>query len=307
MSFENLKFGRIAVAIGIAFGVGFALTALLYACYFAPDYLGIYTEFDPDGDPEVERDKMQERMNEILDKQIEDIESNAATLNVLAVVGWLGTAVVTFFMAFRTARLNATTPQQATGYGIMIGGGTMLSYGFCTLCNVSMLPITLIGLGLLLGGGYFGGQLAGQNLALGTAGEPAKPRGPLTSGLGTLRAAPAASPTGPRPDVYYNMGVQAALGGRPDEAREHFKRVLQMNPRHINAWLQLANLAPTPEDAWNHIQQARAIDANDPAVVDAVNVIWPQVAARAQQAPPASPAAPENADSQALDPDAPAP
>jgi hypothetical protein len=87
--------------------------------------------------------------------------------------------------------------------------------------------------------------------------------------------------TGGNPDTFYNMGVIAALGGRRDEARQHFTRVLQMQPRHLQAWLQLANLSDTPEQAWNYIQQARAINASDPAVKQAVDVIWPQVAAHA--------------------------
>jgi hypothetical protein len=78
----------------------------------------------------------------------------------------------------------------------------------------------------------------------------------------------------------------AALGGRREEARQHFTRVLQMQPRHVAAWLQLANLADTPEQAWNYIQQARSISPTDPAVIQAVEVIWPQVAANAEQQGP---------------------
>jgi hypothetical protein len=79
------------------------------------------------------------------------------------------------------------------------------------------------------------------------------------------------------------MGVQAAMGGRREEARQHFTRVLQMQPRNIAAWLQMANLADTPDQAWNYVQQARSINPADPAVMDAVNVIWPQVAASGAQ------------------------
>jgi hypothetical protein len=88
--------------------------------------------------------------------------------------------------------------------------------------------------------------------------------------------------------MAYNLGVAAAMGGRREEAREHFTRVLQDQPRNVAAWLQLANLADTPEQAWNYIQQARAINANDPAVQEAVNIIWPQVQANLQRKPPAT-------------------
>ncbi len=56
--------------------------------------------------------------------------------------------------------------------------------------------------------------------------------------------------------------------------------------RSTAAWLQLANLADTPEQAWNYVQQARSINAADPAVMQAVDVIWPKVAASAQQSSP---------------------
>ncbi len=59
-----------------------------------------------------------------------------------------------------------------------------------------------------------------------------------------------------------------------------------LNPRHVPAWLQLANLADTPEDAWNYIQQARLISPNDRAVQQAAELIWPQVSAHAQRQNP---------------------
>jgi hypothetical protein len=77
--------------------------------------------------------------------------------------------------------------------------------------------------------------------------------------------------------VAYNMGVAAVLGERREEARYYFVQVTQADPRHIGAWLYLANLATTPLEAWSYVQQARAIDAANPAVQQAVATIWPQV------------------------------
>jgi hypothetical protein len=77
--------------------------------------------------------------------------------------------------------------------------------------------------------------------------------------------------------VAYNMGVAAVLGERREEARYYFVQVTQADARNIGAWLYLANLATTPLEAWSYIQQARAIDPGNPAVQEAVALIWPQV------------------------------
>ena len=77
--------------------------------------------------------------------------------------------------------------------------------------------------------------------------------------------------------VAYNMGVAALLGERREEARYYFVQVTQADPRHIGAWLYLANMATTPLEAWSYIQQARAIDPGNPAVQEAVTMVWPQV------------------------------
>jgi drug/metabolite transporter (DMT)-like permease len=77
--------------------------------------------------------------------------------------------------------------------------------------------------------------------------------------------------------VAYNMGTAAVLGGRLEEARYYFSQVTQADPQHVGAWLYLANLATSPLEAWNFIQQARAIDPGDPVVLEAVAIVWPQV------------------------------
>jgi hypothetical protein len=77
--------------------------------------------------------------------------------------------------------------------------------------------------------------------------------------------------------VAYSMGVAAVLGERREEARYYFVQVTQADPRHISAWLYLANMATTPLEAWSYIQQARAIDPGNPAVQEAVTMVWPQV------------------------------
>ncbi len=77
--------------------------------------------------------------------------------------------------------------------------------------------------------------------------------------------------------VAYNLGAAAAMGGRREEARYYFVQVTQADPRNLSAWLYLANLATTPLEAWSFLQQARTIDPGNPAVQEAVAVVWPQV------------------------------
>lgn len=77
--------------------------------------------------------------------------------------------------------------------------------------------------------------------------------------------------------VSYNMGVGAVLGSRLEEARYYFVRTTQIDPRHIGAWLYLANIATTPLEAWSYVQQARAIEPSDPLVQESVGIVWPQV------------------------------
>lgn len=79
--------------------------------------------------------------------------------------------------------------------------------------------------------------------------------------------------------VAYNMGVGAALGERREEARYYFSQVTQADPVNVSAWLYLANLSTTPMEAWSYIQQARAIDPGNPGVIQAVNLVYPQIEA----------------------------
>jgi hypothetical protein len=77
--------------------------------------------------------------------------------------------------------------------------------------------------------------------------------------------------------VAYQLGVAAALGERKEEARYYFTQVTQADPANVNAWLYLVNLATTPLEAWSYLQEAQRLDPQNPAVVNAVNVVYPQV------------------------------
>ncbi|MBN1678981.1 MAG: tetratricopeptide repeat protein [Anaerolineae bacterium] len=240
------------------------------------------------GDADTTNTEIQDRLTGIT-------EDYGRELNTQYAVQWLLTTFITAYVAQWTARRFAVSPAQAVGYGTAIGIGVSLSYGLlCVMCSIAMLLLRLLFLGALIGAGWLGGRMASQNL------DPNRPLPEPSPGRrrGGQPARPDQSgfmPGAAGPDVFYNMGVSAALGGRREEARQHFTHVLQMQPRNVAAWLQLANLADTPEQAWNYVQQARAISPNDPAVQDAADVIWPKVAASANlvaNVPPETPAPP---------------
>ena len=217
-----------------------------------------------------QQDWLQEKTADLLT----DVAEDTSTLNTLMIVHASLMALVTFVVARWTARRNATGPEQGVGYGVAIGFGVMLLYGVC-LCNSTVyLPTRLIFWFLMMGAAVLGGQMGGQ--------KPRKAKSMPGSATGAM-------PPGylmADPDRHYNLGVAAAMGGRREEAREHFKRALQMQPRNVRTWLQLANLADTPEQAWNYIQQARSIDPNDPAVRQAVDIIWPQIQEKLERSAP---------------------
>lgn len=270
MTSQNLQFSRVFRAILIVSVVGTVLSFGICYCFM---FSRLMDKINPDADFSTQQDEIQNETQQIM----EDIYANPpATLNLLFGVQLALLGLLVFWQAHWAAQ-QAISPRNALIQGAMVGGGVVLTYGIMMLMFSPVPPLMqAIFSFVFAGAGMVAGQMAGQNL----------------DKYKSKRAAPAARPTfydgqlsGPNPEIYYNMGVSAAIGGRPDEARQHFTRVVQMVPIHLQAWLQLANLAETPEQAWNYIQQARAINPNDPAVLQAVNIIWPQVAAKAQYPP----------------------
>jgi hypothetical protein len=281
MSFQNLQINRVVQAVIITFVLGIVFSFSAQFVYALVRVVDVVSELDSNATLEEQQDQLQGEMDRI----IEESTNPSSALNSLSMVAWALTAGATYIMARRTARKHAESPPQAVGYGAAIGLGVFIAYGLC-ICSASVaFPLQLLFLILIIAGGVFGGQSASTSLG---QPQPAPrrdvPRAP--SAFPTSPEQIAAPTPGGNPETYYNMGVMAALGGRRDEARQHFTRVLQMQPRHVPAWLQLANLADTPEQAWGYVQQARAISPHDPAVLEAVSVIEPKLAARADQAPP---------------------
>lgn len=276
MTFQNIKPSRVIMAVITIWGLSVVLTFLI-SCATTPfmpadmgeralEYVEIFT--DPNADTGTIEEERASFWSEF-----------GAELTVQYIIQWALVALVIFWMAARLGR-QADSPQQATGYGVAVALGVAISYGLLCAClpalalgSSSLVLIAGVFTGLFIAAGYYGGRSVTQ---------VPPPRPADVSGIPTFtRQEPAIS--GLKPETAYNMGVQAALGGRREEARQHFTRVLQMQPRNVAAWLQLANLADTPEQAWNYVQQARSISPNDPAVQEAVNIIWPQVAANAEK------------------------
>lgn len=274
MTSQNLQFSRVFRAVLIVSVVGTILSFGVCYCFM---FSKLMDKIDTNADFSTQQDMIQEETRVIT----EDIYANPPSeLNLLFGVQLALLALLVFWQAHWAAQL-AVSQRNALIQGAMVGGGVVLTYGMLMLL-FSPIPPLMQGIFsfVFAGAGMVAGQMAGQNLDKYKNKRAARAPQPATYGP-QLSAAPG----GPNPEIYFNMGVSAAMGGRPEEARQHFTHVVQMFPMHLQAWLQLANLAETPEQAWNYVQQARAINPNDPAVLQAVDIIWPQVAAKAQHPP----------------------
>ncbi|HML23717.1 MAG TPA: hypothetical protein PKD09_18820 [Aggregatilinea sp.] len=294
MSFQNLEPGRIVRAVVVIFALGIVfsfLTSCLSVMFWPQNMIDRLTNtLDSVTDPDVPQTQLQDDLTSIFDEYGSELSASYA-------LQWSIASIVTFVIARRTAARAATSQAQAGGYGLAIGLGAAFTYGvLCVMFTITMLWLRMLFFLALILAGMFGGQAAVP--LLGKTPREDKPRFE-PAGRGMLNRPTAAPQTplqsGPRPEIYYNMGVTAAMGGRREEARQHFTRVVQMQPRNVAAWLQLANLADTPEQAWNYVQQARAIEPDNAQVKEAVSIIWPRVQSSATGAPAVQPPYPGGA------------
>ncbi len=270
MSLQNLHFDRVFRAVLIVTAIGSLLSFGACYCFLISELLD---EVDPNADLSTQQEQLQRRAPEIVENVL---RNPPAGLNILFLTQ-LGLIVLLAFWQSYWAARAARTPEQAGGYGLAVGVGVLVTYGMLLLIFGPVAFVYKLAFyAVLLAGTLTGGRLAGQRIdRFGPA-----PEAPLTSAF-PAAPLPSASARAENAQIYYNMGVTAAQGGRRDEARQHFTRALQLNPRFLLAWLELANLAETPEQAWDYIQQARALEPDHPGVVQAVNIIWPQIADKA--------------------------
>ncbi len=280
MTFHNLQTNRILRAVMIVVGVGIVVS-------FCACYCFLVIKLMPNVDPNADMASQQDKLQRDAEKLFEDVYRNPSSDINLLFVAILGFITLLTFWQAHWAALTTRTPEEAMGHAFAVGLGILVGYGaLLLLFGPTILVIKLLFYIGLLAVSAVAGRIAGQKIgpdvpAFAPVGGPVPGpfRPPIPSQPGGQMGGGARPGS---PDVFYNMGVSAAMGGRRDEARQHFTQVIQLNPRHIPAWLQLANLADTPEQAWDYVQQARAINPNDPAVVQAAGVIWPKVAANAQ-------------------------
>jgi tetratricopeptide (TPR) repeat protein len=66
--------------------------------------------------------------------------------------------------------------------------------------------------------------------------------------------------------VLNNLGNHYVLCGDPEKARVYFERVLKLNPRHVNANLQLARLAADRHEGVRALEYLSKVDDPQPAV-----------------------------------------
>lgn len=285
MRLQNLQLNRVLRAVLIVTAIATVLSFGACYCFLIGE---LVDEVDPEADLSTQQEQLQKRAPEIVEEVLRDPPPG---LNLLF-LGQLGLVVLLAFWQSYWAARGAISPEQAGGYGLAVGVGVLVTYGLLLLVFG---PISFLYkfafYAALLAATITGGRLAGQRLdRFGPTADKSKrfdaaPFGGPGYGPVTPSFAPGQL-SGPAPraenaQVYYNMGVSAAMGGRRDEARQHFTRALQIDPRHLLAWLELANLSDTPEQAWDYIQQARALEPNHPSVIQAVNLIWPQIADKA--------------------------
>ncbi|MCC6800083.1 MAG: tetratricopeptide repeat protein [Anaerolineae bacterium] len=285
MRLQNLQLNRVLRAVLIVTAIATALSFGACYCFLIGE---LVDEVDPEADLSTQQEQLQKRAPEIVEDVLRDPPPG---LNLLF-LGQLGLVVLLAFWQSYWAARSATSPEQAGGYGLAVGVGVLVTYGMLLLVFGPISFLYKVAFyAALLAATITGGRLAGQRLdRFGVALDKsrqfdASPFGGPDFGPVTPSLAPGqlSGPTSrvENAQVYYNMGVSAAMGGRRDEARQHFTRALQIDPRHLLAWLELANLSGTPEQAWGYIQQARALDPNHPSVIQAVDLIWPQIADKA--------------------------
>ncbi len=267
MTFQNIRPGRVMLAVFLIFALNLGASLAVSTVYVMTRVVDVV-------DPNATSQEQEEALQKEIDALMTEVQNGSDAITRLNVAQWSLATLITLAVSYLVVRQAATDPAQATGYGVLIGLGVLLVYGLCICGAVVNGSIRLAFLVLIFLAALLGGQWAGRHpKAQVSTQEIAAVPGLFTSpppAAGRLSA-----------ETYYNMGVQAALGGRSEEARQHFTRAVQQNPHYVEAWLQLANLSETPEQAWNYVQQARSLSPNDPAVQQAVAIIWPQVSASA--------------------------
>ena len=73
-------------------------------------------------------------------------------------------------------------------------------------------------------------------------------------------------------NALINQAKEARENGRFLEARQLLRRATRLEPQNHTAWLRLASVADTPQQALAYAQQAAKFRPDDPVVLEAV--LW---------------------------------
>ncbi len=84
----------------------------------------------------------------------------------------------------------------------------------------------------------------------------------------------------------FQQGLIHAKAGRNAQARDAFRRALELAPNNDTLWLYLAGVSDAPADALNAIQQAAALNPGNPSLPKAqawFKETWPDYSAVSRQ------------------------
>jgi len=60
--------------------------------------------------------------------------------------------------------------------------------------------------------------------------------------------------------AFMQRGLEAAQAGQRARARRYFAAVLELDPRHAEAWLERAAVLDDPQEVMAHLAQALTLD-----------------------------------------------
>ena len=206
MSFQNIQPGRVVQAVFLTFVLGIVFS-------FRPNLStrwsggGRGIELDSDATLENSRPAQEDGSSS------ESTEPSSA-LSVLS-VAWALTAD-TGILHGPPYRANTPSPPAGDRLWGCDRPGRVILYGLC-ICSASVTFRSTPVLALIV----WAASSAASPPAPAWARRPAKRHGARPSIFPPSPDRTSIPPSG-NPETYYNMGVMAALGGRPDEARQHF-------------------------------------------------------------------------------------
>ncbi len=170
MTFQDVKIGRVVQSVALIFVISIVLYFVLY-CSTLLMVTGMMERFEELGNmymDMIDEDADQDVVIQDLQNEFDDVVAEYRTeLYVQNIMQWSLAVLVTFIFARRGARKAASSPEQASGYGLLIGLGSMMTFGaLCMMCNdlVAQFLVRVMFMGFMVGAGYLGGRSGGSSL-----------------------------------------------------------------------------------------------------------------------------------------------